>query len=62
MNHTSNDINEKAIYLNRSVNDYLRESSMNFYGTWVTDAEMMATPSLLGIDIVVHLKVADCMD
>ena len=59
----SNDINEKLKdYLNQSVNDYLRESSMNSNGTWATDAEMMATASLLGIDIVVHSKVAGRME
>ena len=63
VNHMSNDINEKFNdYLNQSVNDYLRESSMNSNGTWATDAEMMATASLLGIDIVVHSKVADRME
>ena len=35
---------------------------MNCYGTWATDAEMMATATLLGIDIVVHSKVADRME
>ena len=54
----SNDIKLKD-YLNQSVNDYLRESYINSYGTWVTDAEMMATVSLLGTDIVVHSKVVD---
>ena len=57
------DINEKLQdYLNQSVNYYLRENSMNSYGTWATDSEMMATAILLGIDIVVHSKIADCMD
>ena len=59
----SNDINETLKdYLNQSVNDYHRESSMNSYGTWTTDAEMLATAILLGIDIVVHSKVAECME
>ena len=63
VNHMSNDINEKLNdYLKQSVNDYPRESSMNSNGTWATDAEMMATASLLGIDIVVHSKVADRME
>ena len=45
--HVSTDINEKLKdYLNQSVND--------------TDAEMFATASLLGI--VLHSKVADCME
>ena len=49
----SNDINEKLKdYLNQSVNDYLRERYMNSNGTWATDAEMIVTASLLGIDIV----------
>ena len=47
--HVSTDINEKLKdYLNQSVND--------------TDAEMLATASLFGIDIVLHSKVADCME
>ena len=59
----SDDIKEKLKdYLNQYVNDYLRESSMNSNGTWATNAEIMATASLLGIDIVVHSKVADRME
>ena len=62
MNLMSNYIKEKLKdYLNQSVNDYLRESYMNSNGTWATDAEMMVTANLLGIDIVVHSKVADRM-
>ena len=34
---------------------------MNSYGTWATDAGMMAIDNLLGIDIVVHSKVAECI-
>ena len=40
--HISNDINEKLKHdINQSVNAYLRESSMNSYGTWATDVDML---------------------
>ena len=61
VNHMSNDIKLKD-YLNQSVNDYLRENSINSYGTWATNAEIIATVSFLGTDIVVRSKVPDRME
>ena len=43
-------------YLNQSVNNYVNLSSMARNGVWATDAEIMATASLLEHDIVVYTK------
>ena len=46
-------------YLNQSVNNYVNLSSMARNGVWATDAEIMATASLLEHDIVVYTKSGD---
>ena len=48
-------------YLNQSVNNYVNLSSMARNGVWATDAEIMATASLLEHDIVVYTKSGDSL-
>ena len=43
-------------YLNQSVSNYVNLSAMARNGVWATDAEIMATASLLEHDIVVYTK------
>ena len=48
-------------YLNQNVNDYVTDSGISLDGVWVTDAEVMATASLIGCDIAVYTKVGHSM-
>ena len=57
------DIHEKLKnYLSQPVGLYVNKSSMRSNGVWATDAEIMGTASLLGIDVVVYSKYGDKMD
>ena len=44
-------------YMNQRVSTYLEQTSMDKNGIWATDAEIMATASLLGIDIAVYTQM-----
>lgn len=43
-------------YLNKSIESYLDESNMMKDSVWATDAEILATASVLGTDIVIYAK------
>ena len=62
VNHMTNNISQKLEdYMNQAVLSYLKKTPMQDNGVWATDAEIMATASLLGIDISVYCKVGECM-
>ena len=53
VNHMTNNISQKLEdYMNQAVLSYLKKTPMQDNGVWATDAEIMATASLLGIDII----------
>lgn len=63
VSHMTGEINKRLKnYLNHPVEEYLSQSLMNRCGVWATDAEIMATASLLGFDIVVYTKAGDSFD
>ena len=43
----------------KNVTDYLNSSSMDRYGVWATDAEIISTANLLGCDINVYCKMGE---
>ena len=51
-------------YLNQNVDEFVTASGISQDGVWATDAEVMATASLMGCDIAliaVHTKVGQSM-
>lgn len=60
--HMNKNLNAKlAAYLDKNVDEYLSTSKMSQDGVWATDAEIMATASLIGSDIVVYAKAGQTM-
>ena len=58
VSHMTNNLTTKLDnYMNQRVSTYLEQTSMDKDGIWATDAEIMATASLLGIDIVVYTQM-----
>ena len=49
-------------YMSQPVDSYLQQSAMQNNGAWATDAEIMSTASLLGIDIVVYTEMGPTME
>ena len=49
-------------YVSQPVDSYLQQSAMQNNGVWATDAEIMSTASLLGIDIVVYTEMGPTME
>ena len=48
--------------MSQPVDSYLQQSAMQNNGVWATDAEIMSTASLLGIDIVVYTEMGPTME
>ena len=46
-------------YLQQNVQDYLNRSRMADDGVWATDAEILATASLLKTDVVVYSRYGE---
>ena len=60
--HMNTDIATKLqLYLNDNINDYLDISKISQDRTWASDAEVMASASLIGCDIVIYSKVGQSM-
>lgn len=50
---------EMTNFLNQQIADYITSTAMNKSGVWATDAEIMATASHLGTDIIVYSKTGN---
>ena len=48
-------------YQNQNVNDYVTASGISLDEVWATDAEVMATASLICYDVAVYTKVGYSM-
>jgi len=49
-------------YLNENVHKYMTQSRISLDGTWSIDAEVMATTSLIGYDIIVYSKFGQTLE
>lgn len=61
--HMEHDIAVKLQnYLQQNVSDYIAQSQVSRQGVWATDAEIMATASLIGCDVIVYSKFGNSME